>query len=226
MLMHLLDSDDEDAHTARGPRGWLGGWPPAPRPNGSSLIAEPTDPYDPLWTIVGYPWPRPPFGGGAPIPGWPYPTGRPGPWDPRAQGGVPRLPPIVPWPAFPHGGAAAATTRPLPFWLEPPNRAAVPQAPAVPGLDALLAMDDVAEDASVSAPEAAPGTALDGVREDRVVVAQAGSAADWPQMPITPGQDTIPDDIEREFRALARYGRSLGADRGARRSRTFPRWFW
>ena len=222
MLMHLLDSDDEGADTARGKRGWLGGWPPAARPNGSSLIAEPTDPYDPLWTIMGYPRPRPPFGGG--VPGWPYPTGWPGPWDPRAQGGVPRLPPIVPWPALPYGGAGAATARPLPFWLEPPNRAAVPQAPAVPGLDALLAMDDDAESASAPVPRAdaalrqpeagdfgrAPEETLLSDRSN-MALAQAGGAPS----PTRPSLEYAIDQIERNYRNIPPGWRKQGLTEAA-----------
>lgn len=211
MLIRLLDSDIEDADRVRNPHASFGGWPPAAGPSVSSLIAEPTDPYDPFWTIMGRSWPRPPFGTPGPVRCWPYQIGWPGPRYPNASGRGTRLPPIMPLPAVPHGGEGAASMRPLPFWLEPPNRAAtVPQAPVVPGLDALLAMDDDAENASVSAPGSAAGAAPDRGEGGRIVLAQAGGTADWPQMPITPGQDTIPDDIEREFRALARYGRSLG----------------
>ena len=129
MLMHLLDSDDEGADTARRLRGWLGGWPPAARPNGSGLIAEPTDPHDPLWAIMGRVWPRPPFGAPAPMPGWPYQIGWPSPWYPNASGRAPRLPPIMPLPAVPHGGEGAPSMRSLRFWLEPPNRPAAAYAP-------------------------------------------------------------------------------------------------
>jgi hypothetical protein len=220
MLFRLLDSDIEGVDRVRDPHASFGGWPPAARPSGSSLIAEPTDPHDPLWSIMGYPWARPP----APVPGWPYQIGWPGPWYPNTSGRGPRLPPIMPLPATPHGGDGAASMRPLPFWLEPPNRATAAQARVVPGLDALLAMDDDAESASAPvtradsafgwpetddfsrAPEETP---LSG-RSD-MAQAQAGGAPS----PTRPSLEYAIDQIERNYRNIPPGWRKQGLTEAA-----------
>lgn len=211
LLLRLMDMDDgadEGARGARGPRGLLdfewfdryarGGLPPAQGGVMGNLVAVPKDPNDPVWSILhqGLPWP---------MRRHPYPAAR-WPLQPLPMP-FPGHPPLWPANAPPwadgddwHGAAR----RQIPFWPAMPlDVAAMPLAhasgenPPAPR----MAVDSATDDA--------PRTMGPAPLSESTRVAQAGPVQDW-QMPITPGQDTIVDDIEREFRGLAKLGRSLG----------------